>query len=1750
MNTLLSGLFSRKADEPRSRRQLRRGQSIGARQLEQLEQRLAMAINVYVPQGAGAQWAVIASDGGDDVYMQQAATSPQNLLIADNGSFNNAQSIANINALTTVYATNGTNTNVFGVPANTQGSGRTTSFVLDRTGVVTAAAGGTPANVSGSVTYAGNTWTFTNGGNGNVLTFSATPTSSGTISNVGLIRPTSGAIVQYNANGAADYITVNWSSPPSAAPASGISAPTMTASYSLVLGGLVYTDFGISASATPFGNNPSADFALPVTNVNPGGIVPGTLVGSVVIDGNPVLFRTTTLFTPLGNTTVPLAFGNATTFGNQTLGAVTINPGTGSSRVQNFSGYVNYETGVVHLDFFRGGAGGAAQNPGPVSISANYAVYNQDAQANTITLAPGQDFSRELFAQPLVPGSSIDIKSPILQNTNLAANGLGQNGVTLAATNINIDAPVRSVNYFDVAADHGVLFTADRNAIVASASAQAIVSPTGTISAIAVPAGGGGQGYDNDPANAPRVTFSGGGATTNASGHGVVQNGVVVSWVVDNPGAGYTSIPTAAVDAPPATDAAGNPWLPQLLPAVAERLNFNAAVAANSYYLAAGDDPGTVDTTRGRLFVSSTGSLSGALAASSAAVTTAATSLYAQADTADIVVEGTIFATSQTYLMRSPAAAQDLAPFAFTTQSPLTGANTGLIQGTTVAVTLGNSMPTPEQDSNAASVVNLRTQVGSMRVTAATPSGNPLAGPYPYELTINELDNLTVDAVAASGRAISLSAVGSITFNSALATAGDLSINAGGAFTVSAPLSTSRGQIQITGTSLNVANSVRVLDAVSDDTRDDISLTATAGDLTLTGAVTALNNVRLVQRNKAATVGKLGGQTRVIARGVVVEAEGAADLKTDVVTLEGRAGGDFSVDELNDITIPSLRATGFVTLVAGGTDPGVDNPATPNEIALTATLTDVTGFSASAPRGSVSVMNNVAKTMTLGDVAKIAAGTATSMQAAGSVSIRSAAGSVIAADAPIGGGSAIQTRVATTANLAATFAYNTPGTFASTLTGPKAQLVIDGVALKIGDRVLVKNQSAAKENGVYVVTTAGSSNTAWKLTRATDADTSAELPANSYVQVAEGTSSGQVFVLGYTVTDNVSPVAVTTVLNRADATRVRTATTAVLGGVYSAVATTITGNVNGLLPAIDGATLAVGDLLLVRLGASTGGAAANGVYEVTNAGSANTPWVLTRALDPNTALPITAGYVATTEGSFRASATGQAFLLGYDSLGNDPMVVTAATPTTDVGTDNVNSTTTFVVSSTAGTNAAAGSLGKMIGLRLATAPAAGSLNPDEVPGFTFATTLPGLGGAGAGVIRLTQELPAITKAFAINGSARTALTTVAGTSPRIVVDGSRIVTTRFGNPSANAAEVNGFSFEPGSGAAGGAAGGSVANMTVGGFAKGSAVKINGVNGILVQGMTLGRNEVSDRLANLNGVRITGNAAGATVLGGTIVGNTGAGVLVEAGSTDYAVVGTTVGAVNQNNGVGIDSAGSGRIGVKPLSGTTIDATTVFGNNTIDLPATVPASAIYLGQTISGAGIAAGSTIAAINGSTITLSAPMTADGATKLSLGTPGRTIIEQNLTGISLSAGATTVANASIQSNTYSGIDIRGGTQSIGTATTRDASSNEITTNGRWGVNVIAANSAAANTLLAAQKIQGNVFARLAPNKLGNIGVGTATSSIAAVGGYVASTTTNLDANGNEHRKTSTSAGSGSSGGITPPTSGSTTAKYPWRARR
>lgn len=97
-------------------------------------------------------------------------------------------------------------------------------------------------------------------------------------------------------------------------------------------------------------------------------------------------------------------------------------------------------------------------------------------------------------------------------------------------------------------------------------------------------------------------------------------------------------------------------------------------------------------------------------------------------------------------------------------------------------------------------------------------------------------------------------------------------------------------------------------------------------------------------------------------------------------------------------------------------------------------------------------------------------------------------------------------RVATTAALTATYSNGTGG-IGATLTnaGAMAAISIDTVSLSVDDRVLVKNQAAPAQDGIYKVTTVGSGATNWILTRATDFDTSAEMREGSSTFITSGT---------------------------------------------------------------------------------------------------------------------------------------------------------------------------------------------------------------------------------------------------------------------------------------------------------------------------------------------------------------------------------------------------------------------------------------------------------------------------------------------------------------------------------------------------------------------------------------------------------------------------------------------------------------------
>jgi hypothetical protein len=208
-----------------------------------------------------------------------------------------------------------------------------------------------------------------------------------------------------------------------------------------------------------------------------------------------------------------------------------------------------------------------------------------------------------------------------------------------------------------------------------------------------------------------------------------------------------------------------------------------------------------------------------------------------------------------------------------------------------------------------------------------------------------------------------------------------------------------------------------------------------------------------------------------------------------------------------------------------------------------------------------------------------------------------------------GPGSHSSVKVGTTAALPAN--TNAAGVLTATNWGALGN--IDGQALVAGDRVLVMNETAQANNGIYTVTSPGTGNST--VHTATRVATTASLPTNTY---AAGVLSASAF--GGLVVDGV-------VVANGDRVLVKNEVTQANNGIYTVTATgtgtgaahtpadaattgTLPANTNtagvltptsfGVLPTQDGVTLALGQRLLVKNEATQ---ANNGIYTVTNVGT-------------------------------------------------------------------------------------------------------------------------------------------------------------------------------------------------------------------------------------------------------------------------------------------------------------------------------------------------------------------------------------------------------------------------------------------------------------------------------------------------------------------------------------------------------------------
>jgi len=322
-------------------------------------------------------------------------------------------------------------------------------------------------------------------------------------------------------------------------------------------------------------------------------------------------------------------------------------------------------------------------------------------------------------------------------------------------------------------------------------------------------------------------------------------------------------------------------------------------------------------------------------------------------------------------------------------------------------------------------------------------------------------------------------------------------------------------------------------------------------------------------------------------------------------------------------------------------------------------------------------------------------------------------------------------RVATTANLTATYSNGTNGVGATlTNSNTQAALTIDSIVLTAGDRVLVKDQTTQLQNGIYVVTDAGSASTNWVLTRATDSDSNSpivEVGPGMFTFVEEGTSNAD---NGYVCTNNgaitIGTTAITWVQFSGAGQIVAGAGLTKTGNTIDVVGTANRITVNA--DSIDIASTYVGQNTITTLGTVTTGtwnaAVIAGQYGGT--GVANTGKTITLGGNLTTSGAFASTFTMTAATSVTFPTTGTlATLAGTESLSNKTITASSFSGTTVTASGAVSLTgTTDASSTTTGILQVAGGVGiaksVYVGLNLTGAgPATSTLDGFNIDGGTY-----------------------------------------------------------------------------------------------------------------------------------------------------------------------------------------------------------------------------------------------------------------------------------------------------------------------------------------------------------------------------------------------------------------------------------------------
>ena len=343
----------------------------------------------------------------------------------------------------------------------------------------------------------------------------------------------------------------------------------------------------------------------------------------------------------------------------------------------------------------------------------------------------------------------------------------------------------------------------------------------------------------------------------------------------------------------------------------------------------------------------------------------------------------------------------------------------------------------------------------------------------------------TAGTITISGTDASTSAKGIASFgtNDFSVTAGAVTIKTGGVS--NAQLAGDIANGKLTNSTISIDADTGTTNAV--DLGDTLVVTggegidtAVSGDtLTITGELATSANKGIASFDSA-DFDVTDGVVTIKSTGIL-----AAQISNNAVTTDKIANDAVTLDKIADAVTKTTLGT--------------------TDLTLGSTSTTVAGLTSVAVGTLTVTTNNIATSsgnLVLNPTGNISANSNRIVDVSNPTSANDASNKTYVDS--VAQGLAIKTAcaAATTADLSGTYNNGTNGVGATITIAADSIAVLDGVTLQVGDRILVKNQTNLVENGIYTYTNTST------LTRATDADTTAELSAGTFFFVQSGTLAG------------------------------------------------------------------------------------------------------------------------------------------------------------------------------------------------------------------------------------------------------------------------------------------------------------------------------------------------------------------------------------------------------------------------------------------------------------------------------------------------------------------------------------------------------------------------------------------------------------------------------------------------------------------